>query len=274
MGFRYVLLLVGSLISLRSVAQVPAPSLTPDSSATIVAPAPLPVRPLAPASPWRRLAQPATLRVAVPLSLIGVAWLSNKDNVLRRAKREIQEETLEAFPTFDTRLDDYTRHVPIAAAYALQLAGVKGERGVVPFTLIYLLAHQVNMGVTSNLKRLCREQRPDIPTDYSSFPSSHTSEAFMTATLLHEQYGKTNPWISVGGYAVATATGTMRVLHNRHWVTDVVAGAGIGFLSAEAVWHLYPALTRLLPAKLAQKCLLVPTYVPGGGMGLSVAIKH
>lgn len=274
MGFRYVLLLVGSLISLRAVAQVPASSPAPDSSATIVAPAPPLLRPMAPASPLRRLARPATLRVVVPLSLIGVAWLSNKDNALRRAKMEIQEETREAFPTFDTRLDDYTRHVPIAAAYALQLAGVKGERGVVPFTLIYLLAHQVNMGVTSNLKRLCREQRPDIPSDYSSFPSSHTSTAFMTATLLHEQYGKTNPWISVGGYAVATATGTMRVLHNRHWVTDVVAGAGIGFLSAEAVWRLYPAMTRLLPAKLAQKCLLVPTYVPGGGMGLSVAIKH
>ncbi|TGE22090.1 phosphatase PAP2 family protein [Hymenobacter aquaticus] len=269
MGFRYVLLLVGSLLSLRATAQLPTAPLTPDS--TVSAPAPV-VRPATP--PLRLLTRPATLRVAVPLSLIGVAWLSSQDNVLRRAKIELQEETREAFPTFDTRLDDYTRRVPVAAAYALQLAGVKGERGIVPFTLIYLLAHQMNMGLTSNLKKICREQRPDIPTDFSSFPSSHTSEAFMTATLLHEQYGKVSPWISVGGYAVATATGTMRVLHNRHWVTDVVAGAGIGFLSAEAVWRVYPALTRLLPTKVAQKLLLVPTYAPGGAMGVALAIRH
>jgi membrane-associated phospholipid phosphatase len=274
MGFRYVLLLASSLISLRATAQAPASLLTPDSSfiPTCVA------RPLLSSAlrvrPLRQLAQPATLRVAVPLALIGVAWLSSQDNALRRAKLELQEETHEAFPTFNTRLDDYTRHVPVAAAYALQLAGVKGERGIVPFTLIYFLAHHLNMGVTSNLKNMCREQRPDIPTDYSSFPSSHTSEAFMTATLLHEQYGKTSPWISVGGFAVATATGTMRVLHNRHWVNDVVAGAAVGFLSAEAVWRVYPALAKLLPAQLSQKLLLVPTYAPGGAVGVAMAIRH
>ncbi|MCB2407261.1 phosphatase PAP2 family protein [Hymenobacter lucidus] len=273
MGFRYVLLLAGSLVGFRASAQVAATPIAPDS--TVAGAAPLAPVATGPAHrPLQLLTRPATLRVTVPLSLIGVAWLSNQDNLLRQTKREIQEETLEAFPTFDTRLDDYTRHVPVAAAYALQLAGVKGERGLVPFTLIYLLAHHVNMGVTSNLKRVVREQRPDSPTDFSSFPSSHTSEAFMTATLLHEQYGKTSPWISVGGYAVATATGTMRVLHNRHWVTDVLAGAGIGFLSAEAVWRVYPALTRLLPAKLSQKLLLVPTYAPGGALGVAVAIRQ
>lgn len=272
MGFRFVLLLAGSLVGLRASAQSVATPTTPDSTAVAAPLAPVAAMPFS-RRPLRRLARPATLRVAVPLSLIGVAWLSNQDNLLRQAKREIQEETFEAFPTFDTHLDDYTRHVPVAAAYALQLAGVKGERGPVPFTLIYLLAHQVNMGVTSNLKRLVREQRPDSPTDFSSFPSAHTSEAFMTATLLHEQYGKVSPWISVGGYAVATATGTMRVLHNRHWVTDVLAGAGIGFLSAEAVWRVYPALTRLLPTRLSRKLLLVPTYAPGGALGLAVAIR-
>ncbi|TGE26972.1 phosphatase PAP2 family protein [Hymenobacter metallicola] len=276
MGFRFVLLLVGSLLSLPAAAQTPTAPITPDSTVA-TAPAPAPLQLLYPARqrPQRLWTQPATLRVAVPLTLVGVAWLSSQDNALRRMKLEIQEETQEAFPAFNTHgADDYTRHVPVVAAYALQVAGVKGERGIVPFSLIYLLAHHLNMGVTSNLKRLCQEQRPDNPTDFSSFPSSHTSEAFMTATLLHEQYGKVSPWISVGGYAVATATGTMRVLRNRHWVTDVVAGAGIGFLSAEAVWRLYPAMTRLLPSKLAHKLLLVPTYAPGGGLGVSMAIRH
>lgn len=267
MSFCYVLLLIGSLLSFRASAQALVLSSRPDSGAMAH-----PAAPLLPArQPW--LMRPATLRVAVPLGLVVIGWLGNQDNMLREAKQEIQEETVEAFPTFNTNLDDYTRHAPAAAAFALQLAGVKGERGVVPFTLIYFAAHHLNMGITSNLKRAVREQRPDSPTDFSSFPSSHTSEAFMTATLLHEQYGKVNPWISVGGYAVATATGTMRVLHNRHWATDVLAGAGIGFLSAEAVWRVYPALTRLLPAKVSQKLLLVPTYAPGGTLGVALSVR-
>ena len=141
------------------------------------------------------------------------------------------------------------------------------------FTLIYLLAHELSEGVVSNLKRLSAEPRPYDPRDLTSFPSSHTSQAFLTATLLHEQYGRRYPWVSVAGYSVAAATGTMRVLGNKHWATDVLAGAGIGFLSAETVWHLYPSLIRLLPTKLNKKLLIVPTYSAGQGGGLAMAVQ-
>ncbi|HAO64286.1 MAG TPA: phosphatidic acid phosphatase, partial [Porphyromonadaceae bacterium] len=58
--------------------------------------------------------------------------------------------------------------------------------------------------------------------------------AFVAATILHKEYGMTrSPWFSVGGYALATATGVMRVLNNRHWISDVMAGAGIGIISTE-----------------------------------------
>ena len=42
-----------------------------------------------------------------------------------------------------------------------------------------------------------------------------------------------SPWFSVAGYGVAAATGVMRVLNNRHWVSDVMSGAGIGIMSTE-----------------------------------------
>ena len=71
------------------------------------------------------------------------------------------------------------------------------------------------------------------PAD-ASFPSGHTAVAFCGATVLHKEYGKVSPWISVAGYAVATATAVDRVRRNRHRWGDVAAGAAIGFLSAEA----------------------------------------
>jgi membrane-associated PAP2 superfamily phosphatase len=219
--------------------------------------------------------QRTALRIAIPSVLVGVGVLahSNQYNeTLYRAKLEMQHETQEVFRGFNSHgIDDYTRHLPLAAAYAMMATGHRGERSAVGFTLIYIMAHELDATVVSNLKRITAEPRPYNPKDLSSFPSSHTSQAFLTATLLHEQYGRQYPWLSVSGYAVAAATGTMRVLGNKHWATDVLAGAGIGFLSAETIWHLYPALTKALPPRLAQKLLLVPTYQAGGGAGLALA---
>jgi membrane-associated phospholipid phosphatase len=65
----------------------------------------------------------------------------------------------------------------------------------------------------------------------------------------------------------------MRLMGNKHWATDVLAGAAIGFLSAETVWHLYPAFTKMLPPRLMHKLLLVPTYVPGAGAGAALAFR-
>ena len=259
----HVLLLAGCLIGRVALAQVPAP---PDSAGGGPRAAVLPA-----AASW--LKRPATWRVAVPVTLITLGYISRNENMLDELKEEVHEETRENFPNFHTRLDDYSRHMPIWGAYGLYAVGLKGERGVIPFTICYGLSHALSSGVVSNLKRIGHTQRPDDPTDFSSFPSAHTAEAFMTATLLHEQFGKGRPWVSVAGYGVATATGAMRMLNNRHWVTDVLAGAGIGFLSAEAVWRVYPLAARLLPDRLGHKLLLLPAYMPGGSVGATLVIR-
>jgi membrane-associated phospholipid phosphatase len=225
----------------------------------------------------KRSIRSAALRIVVPSLALGVGILAHSpvySSSLCQAKQDIQLSTQRSFPRFNARgLDDYTRHVPLAAAYTMMATGYKGTRTAVGFTIIYLLAHELDNTVVSNMKRITAEARPDNARDLTSFPSSHTSQAFLTATLLHEQYGRQYPWLSVSGFAVAAATGTMRVLGNKHWATDVLAGAAVGFLSAETVWHVYPALTKLMPQRLAHKMLLVPTYAAGGGAGLAVVIQ-
>ena len=263
---RGLLLLMASWAGITS--QVQAQVLAPQSPADTAT--------VASAQPENKL-RAAALRIAIPSALLGVGVMAHSPLYsarLSQAKHDMQAEAQAAFPSFDAHsLDDYTRHVPLAAAYAMMATGHRGERTAVSFTLIYLLAHELDEGVVSNLKRTTAEARPNNARDFSSFPSSHTSQAFLTATLLHEQYGRQYPWLSVSGYAVATATGAMRVLGNKHWATDVLAGAAVGFLSAETVWHVYPALTKLLPQRMAHKLLLVPTYVAGGGAGLALAIQ-
>lgn len=60
--------------------------------------------------------------------------------------------------------------------------------------------------------------------------------AFTGAELLRREYGKEYPWVAVAGYAVAVLVGAMRVYNNRHWVGDVLAGAGIGIASVTLVY--------------------------------------
>jgi membrane-associated phospholipid phosphatase len=74
----------------------------------------------------------------------------------------------------------------------------------------------------------------------ASFPSGHTSISFALATSLADDIHR--PWATVGLYGVATAVGWSRINDNRHWFTDVAAGALIGITSAKLAsgrWRIF-----------------------------------
>ncbi len=85
--------------------------------------------------------------------------------------------------------------------------------------------------------------RPD-GSNYHSFPSGHTATAFMTATMLSKEYGHLSPWVSVGAYSVATTTGLMRMANNKHWLSDVMVGAGVGIISTEFGYWIADAIMK------------------------------
>jgi membrane-associated phospholipid phosphatase len=63
--------------------------------------------------------------------------------------------------------------------------------------------------------------------------------------------------------------------HNKHWLSDVVAGAGIGIASTRFSYYLYPAVKHLIfgSKKVKQDIALFPTYRTGGGYGLGLAYQ-
>ena len=126
----------------------------------------------------------------------------------------------------------------------LKLGGYQG-RSSWPRMLASAAASYGVMAIFVNgIKYTAKEMRPDGSTA-NSWPSGHTATAFVGATLLHKEYGLTrSPWWSVAGYGVATATGVMRVLNNRHWISDVMSGAGIGILSGELGYALMDLLFK------------------------------
>lgn len=134
-------------------------------------------------------------------------------------------------------IDDVLQYTPMTASFLLKAAGVKcrssWEQRLYKSGASFILCS----GTTYLLKHSIHKMRPD-GTDNRSFPSGHTAIAFSGATVLHKEFGKTSPWISVAGYTVATITAVDRVRRNRHHWEDVATGAAIGFLSAQASYWI------------------------------------
>lgn len=140
--------------------------------------------------------------------------------------------------------DNITQYAPLVATWGLHAAGVEGQSSWKRLAVSNAVSALIVAGITNSLKYTVRERRPD-ETAKNSFPSGHTATAFMAATILHKEYGQTrSPWYSVAGYSMATATAVGRILNNRHWVTDVLVGAGVGIIATDLGYFVTDLLMK------------------------------
>lgn len=171
------------------------------------------------------------------------------------------------------RFDDYVQYVPLATPYVLKLCGVKSRHSYGEYTIL-LATSYLSMGIMVNtLKYTIRELRPD-GSSRNSFPSGHTATAFMGAELLRSEFWETSPWIGVAGYSLAATIGFMRIYNDRHWTTDVLAGAGIGILSVRIAYWTFPAMRRLFFGKSRTDGLYVSAapYYDGSQYGTLLSV--
>ena len=81
-------------------------------------------------------------------------------------------------------------------------------------------------GVVGLLKVATDRTRPDGSNDHS-FPSGHAAGAFAAAAVIAREHGRTAGAIA---YSAAAAAGYARIANNKHYLSDVVAGAIVGRL--------------------------------------------
>lgn len=134
-------------------------------------------------------------------------------------------------------VDNGLVYAPLGVAWGLKALGVESTSKTKRMFVANALALGLSYGVGTAVKSLVDEQRPN-GTDKNSMPSGHVTMAFASATILHREYGYISPWISVGGYATATATQYFRLRHNEHWVNDIYMGAGIGCVCTNFAYFL------------------------------------
>ncbi len=181
--------------------------------------------------------------VGIPLFLSGLIAKSEK-TAFRQDYNNPNTKIRLIKTNFHNEIDNYTQYVPLALTIGLKIAGVESRSDWPRFWASSAASAAIMAGLVNGIKYTASEMRPDGSTR-NSWPSGHTATAFLAATILHKEYGLTrSPWYSVGAYTLATATGVMRVLNNRHWISDVLSGAGIGILSVELGYGLMDLLFK------------------------------
>lgn len=181
---------------------------------------------------------------------------------------EFKEERDEYFYRFHTRSDNYLQYAPALMTFGMDAMGFKGKHSIKDQALLFVKSELVMEAMIIPLKKISSIMRPDSSAR-SSFPSGHTAQAFMGAELLRKEYGADHPLLAVGGYAVASMVGAMRVLNNKHWVTDVLAGAGIGILSTDIIYWM----DHRKHSKNSNRIMALPTLTShGAGFYLSYHI--
>ena len=210
----------------------------------------------------------------VPLFLAGVIAKSEK----RSFRQNTKDNKHTLVTDFKTRIDDYSQFFGPVMTTGLKIAGVEGRSDWGRYIASAAMSYGIMALFVNSIKYTAKEMRPDGSTA-NSWPSGHTATAFVGATILHKEYGLTrSPWFSVAGYGVATATGVMRVLNNRHWVSDVLSGAGIGIMSGELAYALSDLLFKgrgLLRSDIRRKKSIIynPSFF-SVSMGLGLGTRN
>lgn len=140
-------------------------------------------------------------------------------------------------PGFRYHYDDYLQYLPAVAMLGMKLGGVESRSSWRRMITSDAFSAVIMAAAINSLKTTTKVTRPDGSNNHS-FPSGHTATAFMAATMMSKEYGGRSPWYSVGAYSVATATGLTRMMNNKHWLSDVMVGAGIGIISTELGYFL------------------------------------
>ena len=211
------------------------------------------------------------LQLIMPSALIAVGVIRLESDWLKYQNREVRDE-LQENKKKKISIDDFTQYAPLVATYGLNICGLKGKHGYSDLTIIAGTAYLL-MGITVNVvKKTTKVERPDGSTR-NSFPSGHTATVFVGAEILRREYWNVSPWIGITGYAVAIGTGFFRMYNNRHWLTDVIAGAGTGILCAEAAYWLYPIIAKGIFKKRYLKNTYISPIITQESKGIACAIS-
>ncbi|WP_062544314.1 phosphatase PAP2 family protein [Rufibacter tibetensis] len=179
-------------------------------------------------------------------------------------------------------LDPMGTALPIQATFATMFTvGALAKRPKMKeAAIVGLGSFYLNALATDKLKKTFQRHRPSSTNDShlfegpngdgqnTSFPSSHTSNAFAAATAIASVY-QDNHWVPQAAYGLATLVGLSRINDNKHWASDVLAGAALGYLTGKATYWGYHRVKKAIN----KRSWVVSPAWHNGGAGLNASLR-
>ncbi|WP_201977333.1 phosphatase PAP2 family protein [Hymenobacter rubidus] len=233
---------------------------------------PVPARPdTVTGNPTRRgfFRRPAVQALAVPAVLVGYGISTLHEHGFY-SSYQAQADAQRAFPNFHLPIDNYLGYVSYLGLAGAELAGVRPRHDALNTALLLAKAEIVLNAAVFGLKYTTHVERPSGKDDHS-FPSDHAAQAFLAASIVDLELRDKSRWYGVGAYGLASSVAVLRVLNNKHWESDVFAGAGFGILAAHLAYLTHRNRWGRLPNGPALGWRLAPACWPGGTSGVRLS---
>jgi len=156
----------------------------------------------------------------------------------------IQRKIVSNKPFAHKYLDSVLKWAPFASIFVFDALGCKMKNSFKRRVMLACLSEGIQAAITESLKKNIHEFRPQPSLSSQSFPSGHTATSFAGAEILRTELKTSHPVLAWSGYTVAVAAAVLRLYDNKHWFSDVTAGAAIGIISTQIAVALFDKLKR------------------------------
>ncbi len=163
---------------------------------------------------------------------------------VKKLDEELSHNSKAHHPHFPKVVDLAFKWAPLTSLIVLDAMGLKTKNESKNHMMISALGEGVLNAVLQPVKESVHRVRPNYSYKINSFPSGHTATAFLGAEILCHELRDTNKALAYSGYVVAAVTGVLRVYDNKHWFSDVVAGAVLGIASAKLAYKLLKKMNK------------------------------
>lgn len=180
-------------------------------------------------------------QLILPGALIAVGALGIGNGWFGDIKHDVRDEFQKMSHGHQIKADKYLQYLPAAGYLVMGSLGVKAKHDFKDRALVTATSVAA-YGVLAGGMKLCIHERRPQGDETNSFPSGHTTLAFMGAELIRSEYPL---GVGISAYAVACGVGFMRLYNDKHWINDVIAGAGVGILCARIGYWMLPVWRKV-----------------------------
>jgi membrane-associated phospholipid phosphatase len=176
--------------------------------------------------------------IVVPSTMLVYGCLKPVIPAIEQLDYDIMEYVVTHHPDFNTKADDYLQWVPSASIYVMDAFKVKTKHTFIEHLIIDAGSILITGGAGFVMRKISGSMEV-YNSSGTKFPSGHTANAFRGAEIVFQELKDSHRVLSYSGYLVASAVGVLRIYNKAHYLTEVLAGAGLGILSTKLTYLVF-----------------------------------